>query len=87
MHRFYSNIGLASTLRSRVAVALEKNEAMLLILDEIPRTVTITNSARADDELVVMCSDTDDGSTIVLHLPYSPNAAAQAHVISYTEGA
>jgi len=87
MHRFYSNIGLASTLRSQVMVALDNNAAMRLVLEETLRMVTITNTAPADDELVVMCSDTDNGSTIVLYLPYSPNAAAQAHVISYTEGA
>lgn len=67
--------------------ALDNNASMPLVIDETRRTVKITNSAPADDELVVMCSDTDDSSTIVLHIPYSPNAAAQAHVISYTEGA
>lgn len=88
MDNFLSNIGDAEKLRERVTDALENNRALTLILDgEDARTVRIISVTATDEELTVLCSDTNDSSTVILHLPYSSGAAAQADVVSYLEGA
>lgn len=88
MDNFLSNIGDADTLRARVTDALDNNRLLTLILDdEKVRKVRIISATPAVEELTVLCSDTTGGSTIVLHLPYSFGSAAQADLISYSEGA
>lgn len=88
-YHFFSNIGAANVLREQLATALSNDAELLLALDDVPVTVTIKSMLRHDDELVVTTHDTQDGSTILLHIPYStdPTTAAQAELISYTEGA
>lgn len=58
---------------------------MFLILDTA-RTVTIEHVSRLDDELSIMCSDIEDDTTIVLHLPSAANSAAQADIIFNKKG-
>ncbi len=88
-YRFFSNIGTANALREQVTAAIRNDEQLLLELDDAPVTVTIKSVLRHDEELVVTTNETQDKSTILLHIPYStdPQTAAQAELISYTEGA
>ncbi len=83
MSTFLPNIGPADDIRKLVAQSERNGTSISLILDKL-RTLTIVSTTRGASELIVRCYERDD--TIVLHLPYGPQANGQATIISYDEG-
>lgn len=82
MSTFLDNIGSAADIRKLVAESERDGTSISLILDR-PRTLKVVNTTRGKTELIVQCKDND--ASIVLHLPYAPNQAGQATIISYGE--
>lgn len=75
------NVGLADDLRQRLLQALLEGRVVFLVLDQA-RTVevdrTSVHNGRQGRELSVDCTDIEDGTTIILHLPYAPDMVATA---------
>jgi len=84
MSQFLSNIGPADELRERVMKSI--GHADLFILLDKSRTVMVNQIIPKRDEIDVLCTDENDKTTIVLHLPYAANSVAQAHLIFYPKG-
>jgi hypothetical protein len=88
VHRFVSNIGPADELMDRVLSTLGTTTGILSVpIEGSIRSVVIRSITVQHDEFVVKCTDIGDESTIVLHIPRMTGSAAQADIISFTEGA
>lgn len=84
---FLGNVGLAEDLRQRLLQALYEDSTVFLVVDQA-RTVAIQGTSvhvmRRSKELDVTCIDTEDGTTVTLHLPYAPEAVAKATIVRPT---
>ena len=87
MVMFIGNVGLAKDLRRRLLRGLNEDSTVPLVLDRA-RTVAIQSTSmhvmRRSKELDVTCIDTEDGTTVILHLSYTPKAVAKATIIRPT---
>jgi hypothetical protein len=83
-YAFLSDIGPSDTLRRLVSKTDEDPKPITVKLDVV-RQLRIVVKTSARDELIVRCRDTDDRTTVVLHLPYAPGAAGRATVITRGE--
>ncbi len=88
MAMIMGNVGRSKDLRKRILQAMNSGGTVFLVLDQA-RTVTVRSTELLDQdlskELSVMCEDIDDGTTVILHLPYATDSVAKATIIRYPE--
>ncbi|MBC7868706.1 hypothetical protein H7X69_00815 [Candidatus Saccharibacteria bacterium] len=82
------NVGRSEDLRKRILQAAYSGDTLFLVIDQA-RTVTVRSTELLDQdlskELSVMCEDVNDGTTIVLYLPYASDSVARATIIRYSK--
>ncbi len=78
------NIGPAKDLKKRILQAIYTDSPVFLVLDQA-RTVQIRSivllNERLSKELGVTCTDVEDGTTVILHLPYVADSVATALIL------
>lgn len=85
MQQLLTNVGDAQGIRSNVLKQLGTNSPISLALDRLRVMMIVSFHMVEEGIMTVQLRDVDDKSIVVLALPYTAGARAQAEITSFDD--
>lgn len=85
MQQLHADVGDAEEIRSELLKKFGTNSPASLVLDRLRVMMIVSFRKAGEDIMTVQLRDVDDRATVVLALPYTAGARAQAEITSFED--